>query len=113
MANPLNDMNVRDYVQSIMSPDFKQRAAEMQDRILFKQDAKDEEVEKLRGLAQSVLDNPAGHALLQDLSIRTLSRPVFPPPPGSSAGEYAAQRQGQIDMITWMISLIGDDNGRQ
>jgi hypothetical protein len=109
MSQLLNDMDPAELVKGLMSPQFQERAAVMQERLLFDQERKDEEKELLIERAKAVLDNSAGHALLKDLTIRTLSRSVFPPPSGCNAGEYAAQRQGQIDMVAWLISLIGDE----
>jgi len=106
MKNPSVDIAGEAFISQIMMGDFARRFEE-QKQVLLTQDVQDKkEIEEFKELGRAVFNTPAGRKFLQRMAGYTLARPVYPPPAGQSAGEYAAQRAGQMNILFQLARFL-------
>lgn len=102
----------QEQLKQIFGPELAASLKSQQSVLVAKDEIAREEFERLSDLAQGVLDNDEGRALLQEL-VNLFFRPaVYPPPPGKTAGEYAAECEGRRSVVSLLLNLTHETKGK-
>ena len=91
-----------DLINELFGPEFGKKLRDAGQRQVERLDNRTVVIEELKDLAQGVLANEGGRLLLQKLVQLTYLKPVYPAPAGQTAGEYAAQCEGQRNIVAML-----------
>lgn len=92
-----------DKLDSIFPPEFLEKIATVRKQSEANIDLAQADAAEIREMAQAVLGAGQGAILLQRLTQITYLKPNYPPPAGQTAGEYAAQCEGQRQIVAMLI----------
>lgn len=104
----MRSITQNELLDQLFGEDFAKKLQVGADQVLETAEVSSAAIADLKELGRAVLGSETGLRLLQHLVNITYTRPAYPPPAGQAAGEYAAMREGQRQIVATLINLAKD-----